>query len=308
MRTKKLGRILGAACLAGSFVLAASGSASASPPRWSMTVTNLPPTVGTGSAMGYQVTIHNAGPSNISQLFLVTKTGESPAYLTTSQGTCAPAGSGPLACTLGALGAKKSVTVIVAYATAFADTGDPGDPVFQANSNGLTFSDGGTSHGDTLTDPHETGTVISSSPDFAGGFSLNDVAVSTADNLSDSNRQSTSVEPPASNLIVTAEDGPSVSFTCKKICSKAFGEWSAINVDNGHEFGTYFPVTLLLRASDAPSNLSQIKLAHVLDNGTTVQLNQCTTTLQNCIVVTEVGTNVQIKAYVDQNGGIRGIR
>ena len=308
MRKKSIGRLLGALCLAGSFVIAATGPASASPPRWSMTVTNLPLTVGTGSAMGYQVTISNAGPSNISQLFLVTETQQSPAYITTSQGTCAEADSGPLGCTFGALNAKKSVTVTVAYATPFTDTGDPGDPVFQANSNGLTFSDGGTSHGDTLTDPHETGTVISSSPDFAGGFALNNGAVSTDNDLSDSNRQATSVQPPASNLVVTAQDGPSVSFTCKKICSKAFGEWSAINVGNGQTFGTFFPITLLLRASDAPTNLSQIKLAHVLDNGTTVQLNQCTTSLQNCIVVTPVGTNVQIKAYVDQNGGIRGIR
>jgi hypothetical protein len=308
MRKQSVGRVMGALCLAGSFVFAATAPASASPPRWSMTVTNLPPTVGTGSAMGYQVTISNAGPSNISQLYLVTKTQQSPAYITTSQGTCAAAGSGPLACTFGALKAKKSVTVTVAYTTPFADTGDPGDPVFEGNSNGLTFSDGGTSHGDTLTDPNETGTIISSSPDFAGGFSLNDVAVGTADNLSNSNRQSTSVEPPASNLIVTAQDGPSVTFTCKKICTKAFGEWSAINVGNGQTFGTFFPITLLLRASDAPSSLSQIKLAHVLDDGTTVQLDQCTTTLQNCIVVTPLGTKVQIKAYVNQNGGIRGIR
>ena len=108
-----------------------------------MTVTNLPLTVAAGSAMGYQVTISNAGPSNISQLFLVTKTQQSPAYITTSQGSCAPAGSGPLGCTFGALNAKKSVTVTVAYAAPFADTGDPGDPVFEATSNGLTFSDGG---------------------------------------------------------------------------------------------------------------------------------------------------------------------
>jgi len=273
-----------------------------------MTVTNLPLTVATGSAMGYQVTISNAGPSNISQLFLVTKTQQSPAYITTSQGSCAPVGSGPLGCTFGALAAKSSVTVTVAYTAPFADTGDPGDPVFEATSNGLTYSDGGSSHGDTLTDPHEKGTVMSSSPDFAGGFALSHVRVSTNDDLSDSNRQSTAVEPPASNLVVTAEDGPSVSFTCKNICNKAFGEWSAINVGNGQTFGTFFPITLLLRASDAPNNLDQIKLAHVLDSGKTVELDQCTTTLENCIVVTPVGLNVQIKAYVDQNGGIRGIR
>jgi Domain of unknown function DUF11 len=308
MRKKSASRILGALCLAGSFVFAATVPASAATPRWSMTVTNLPATVGDGSAMGYRVTISNAGPSNISQLFLVTKTQQSPAYIVTSQGSCAAAGSGPLGCTFGALNAKKSVVVTVAYAAPFTDTGDAGDPVFQANSNGLTFSDGGNSHGDTLTDPNETGTLISASHDFAGGFALTDVGVSTDDQLSDSNKQATSVSPPASDLVVTAEDGPQVSFACKRICTKAFGEWSAINVGNGQKFGTFFPVTLLVRAIDAPSNLSQVKLAHVLDNGTTVQLDQCTTVLQNCITVTPAGTNVEIKAFLDQNGGIRGIR
>jgi len=309
MRIKPIVSLVGALALAVSCVLASAGAATANTPRWSMTVTNLPTEVGTGSPMAYRVTISNAGPSNISQLFLVTETKASPAYVATSQGTCAAPGSGPLACTLGALNAKKSVTVVVAYTAPFTDTDDPGDPVFQGNSNGLTFSDGGTSHGDTLTDPNEKGTVISTDPNFTGEYALSDLAISTNDALSDSNRQSTSVQPPATNIVVTAEDGPSVSFSCKKICSKAFGEWSAINVADGQKFDTFFPVTLLMRASDAPNNLSQIKLAHVLENGTTVQLNQCTGgILQNCIVVTPVGLNVKITAYLDQNGGIRGIR
>jgi hypothetical protein len=306
MRVKPIGSLVGALALAVSSVLVSAGAADASPPRWAMTVTNLPPQVGTGSAMGYRVQITNRGPSNIAQLFLVTKTQDSPAYVVTSQGSCPD--TGPLACTLGALGAKHTVTVVVAYAGPVSGTDDQGDPVFQANSNGLTYSDGGTSHGDTLTDPNETGTLISNDPDFAGGFSLSGLAVSTDSDLSDANRQATSVDPPASDIVVTAEDGPSVSFTCKRICSKAFGEWSAVNVGNGQKFDTFFPVTLLLRASDAPNNLSQIKLAHVLDNGTTVELDQCTTTLANCIVVTPAGTNVKITAYLDQNGGIRGIR
>ena len=310
MRRKTFGRVLGVLCLASSFALASAGSASASPPRWSMTVKNLPPKVAAGNAMGYQITISNAGPSNISQLFLVTQTQDSPAYISTpSQGSCAPAGSGPLACTFGALNAKKSVTVVVAYAGPVSNTYDPGDPVFQGNANGLTFSDGGSSHGDTLSDPNEKPTTISTgNGNFAGGFSLSDVDVSTDKDLSDSNKQATSVTPPASNLVVTAEDGPSVTATCKNICTKAFGEWSAVNVGNGQKFASFFQITLLLRASDAPSNLSKIKLAHVLDDGTTVELDQCTTsTLQNCIVVTPVGTNVKITAYLDQNGKLRGV-
>jgi Domain of unknown function DUF11 len=310
MRMKTFGRVLGALCLAGSFAFTAAGSASASPPRWVMTVKNLPPVVAEGNAMGYQVTITNQGPSNISQLFLVTQTQDSPAFVgTPSQGSCAPAGSGPLACTFGALNAKKSVTVVVAYAGPVSGTYDPGDPVFEGNTTGLTFTDAGSSHGDTLFDPNEKATMISvGNGNFAGGFSLDGGQINTDPNLGDSNKQATSVAPPASDLVVTVEDGPSVSFACKTVCSKAFGEWSAINVGNGQKFDTFFPITLLVRASDAPNNLSQIKLAHVLDNGTVVVLNQCTTTLQNCIEVTPVGTNVQIKAWVNTNGGAKGIR
>lgn len=316
MRITTFGRFLGALCLAGSLTYVASAPASASPPRWVMDVTNLPPVVGPTSAMGYQVKILNKGPSNISQLYLVTKTKQAPAYAVTDHGSCAGVDpSGQLFCTIGALNAGDTVTVVVAYSSHFTDTGDnggpgdPGDPVFQANTTGVTFSDGGTSHGDTLMDPNETGTTFLDDPNFAGGFSLSDVPVLTDHDLSDSNKQATEIDPPASDLVVTAEDGPMVDFTCKKICSKAFGEWSAVNVNNGQQFATFFPITLLVRAIDAPNNLSQIKVAHVLDNGKTVELDQCTTdVLQNCIVVTPVGTNVQIKVYVNQNGGIRGIR
>ena len=82
-------------------------------------------------------------------------------------------------------------------------------------------------------------------------------------------------------------------------------------MNNGQVFGTYFPITILVRASDAPNNLSQIGFVHVLDNGTAQVLKQCTTTLQNCVQVTNAGPNnqyVQMVAWVNQNGGGRGIK
>ena len=316
MRRNSFVALLGAAALAASCVAATAGSASASPPRWSMSVKNLPPKVASGNAMGYQVTISNAGPSNISQLYLVTQTSSSPAYVSTpSQGSCQAAGSGPLGCTFGALGAKKSVTVTVAYAGPVSGTYDPGDPVFQGNSNGLTFSDGGSSHGDTLTDPNERPTTIAvGNGNFAGGFSLDGAQINTDQTLSDSNKQATIVKPPAAaaDAVVTAEDGPLVSFTCKSVCSKAYGEWSAINVNNGQVFGSFFSVTVLIRATDLPNNLGQLQLAHVLDNGSVQVLKQgCGATPQNCIQVGYTDSTqkvVQVVAWINQNGGVRVTR
>jgi len=309
MRKTTFLRLIGAGVLAASCIVATAGSGSAAPPRWSMSVKNLPPKVAPGNAMGYQVTISNAGPSNISQLFLVTQTTDSPVFISQpSQGLCSVAASG-LQCTFGALNAKKSVTVIVAYASPVSGTHDPGDPVFQGNSNGLTFSDGGTSHGDTLMDPNAKPTIISDgNGNFAGGFSIDGNQINTDKNLSDSNKQATFVKPPASDVVVTAEDGPGVTFPCKNLCKQSYGEWSAINVANGQTFGTFFPVTLLIRAQDLPNNLGQLGLVHVLDNGTAVHLSQCTTTHQNCIQVIPDGSNVQIIAWLNQNGGNRVVR
>src|SRR5215218_1861158 len=117
MRRKSIGRLLGAVCLAGSFVLSATGSASAAPPKWSMSVVDLPSLVANGSGAGYRVTITNRGPSNISTLFLVTKIQDSPAFVTTTQGACSAPGAGPLFCSLGALNAGQSVTVVAGYVT-----------------------------------------------------------------------------------------------------------------------------------------------------------------------------------------------
>lgn len=304
MRTKTLGSLLGAAALAASFTVVAGGSASASTPRWSMTVTNLPPTVAEGSAMGYQVTISNAGPSNISQLFLVTKTPDAPVYVVTSQGSCSTSPS--LGCTLGALNAKKSVTITVAYSGPVSGTDDPGDPVFQANSNGLTYSDGGTSHGDTLTDPNEKPTAFSTNPNFAGGFALGQNTISTDPNLGPNNVQSTALTPPASDIVATVQDGPDVNVKCGS-CSKSFGEWSALNVANGATFSSPFDVTIQVLASLAPSNINKIQLYHVLDNGAVVNLKQCTTgQTSGCVTVTSDGTIVTMVAHLNQNGVVKG--
>lgn len=315
MRTSISGRLLGAAVLACSFVVALSGAASATPPHWSMTVTDLPPVAANGSSAAYRVTIANAGPSNISKLFLVTKTQNSPSYVAhPSQGSCSAAGAGPLRCSFGVLKSHASVTVVVAYVTP--SSGTSFDPVFQGNTTGTTYSDPRhTSHGDTLQDPNETPTSLTSDSNFAGGFALDQTPIHNDPNVGEGNVQSTSVVPPVGDIVATVQDGdPSYSPTCTQ-CSDLtlFGDWSRVTVDHGEQFGDLFPVSILVYAGAIPSetSLDDINLVHVLDDGTTATIltERCgeTPTL-NCITVTQEGDNVRITAWVDQNGGVRGIR
>jgi hypothetical protein len=309
MRRTSIGRLLGALCLAASFVLTASGAASAGTPNWSMSVVDLPSLVANGSGAGYRVTIHNSGPSNISTLFLVTKVQDSPSFLTTTQGTCS-AGAGPLYCSFGALNAGQSVTVVAGYVTPA--SGSSFDPVFQSNSNGAAFDPKGRSHGDTLQDPNETPTQLTTSPNFGGGFALNRHNVTTGTNLSKNNVQSTSVTPPAVGLVATVQDALGAgAFTCTGCTKTLFGDWSQVTIGHGESFGDLFPVTLLVYGRTLPKGATKdtIDLVHVLDNGTTEVLStRCgdTPTL-NCVTVTTVGSNYRITGWVDENGGFKGM-
>ena len=73
-RATRLAAVASAAVVA---TMMFAGVASAAPPNWTMTVTKLPDTVSPGAPAGYQVVITNNGPSNISQLYLVSKVGDS---------------------------------------------------------------------------------------------------------------------------------------------------------------------------------------------------------------------------------------
>ncbi len=319
MRVSRMGRVAAAVALVCSFGLATAGGASASPPRWSMSVTDLPAVVHNGSNAGYQVTVSNAGPSNISTLFLVTKITDSPSYVSSpSQGTCSAPGAGPLVCSFGALGAGASVTVTVAYTTPA--TGTSFDPVFQANSNGATFSDSkGTSHGDTLQDPNETPTSLTSSKDFAGGFAIDTSPVGDDSSLTKNNVQSTNLTPPVSGVIATVQDGlADNAFTCTGCTGVPLGEWSRLNVNNGQQFGDLIKVSVLIFGKSLPksvdltsqASLDQVNLVHVLNDGTVVPMTQrCGATPSlNCVTATAQGSNLLITGYIDQNGGVRGIR
>ena len=311
MRKKLLARCAGVLGLVGAAVFAGAGPASAGQPNWSMTVVNQPSTVAAGSDAGFQVTIANSGPSNIPKLTLATDTTVAPDFVSTTQGSCTAPGT-VLSCNLGTLAKGKSVTVVVVFPTS--QDANEFAAGFFATTCGATSSDKRhTSRGDTLRDPNEVPTQLTHDANFAGGFSLDGAPVSTDPALSATNVQSTVVVPPRPGIVVTAQDGLGPdAFACTGCTGTLFGEWSSINVDNGAVQSGLIKVVLTVSKSQIPYGvkLRNIVLVHVLDDGTTKILSQrcCKTPTADCITVTQLRSgDVQITAYVTENGGFKGM-
>jgi hypothetical protein len=311
-RLRRLAGVVTTALLA-SALLGLGTAQAGTPAGWSITATSLPSTVAPGKIAGYQVTIGNVGPSNISQLFLVDDNSSAPVYTSTGQGTC-PNTGGRLLCSFGALNAGVSITVIVAYTTP--SSGTSLAVTFQLNTTGQTFTKPGSSHG-TVLNSNTAITTLSSDPNFAGGFSLTDATVGTTGTLGTGNDQNSAVTPPtgSSAIVVTIEDGLSSNpGTGGNICLtlRCIGDWTSVHVGNGSTGP--IKVTLVLFGGSLPSGVSanKIGLWHEGSNPNPVVLRCSDPTsipsggTQECVTVTKVGTNFQIVAWLNHNGGLHG--
>jgi hypothetical protein len=314
MRFTKLGRFLGALCLAGSLTYVASAPASAAGPNWSASIRSLPGLVHNGADAGYEITITNGGPSNISQLYLVGS--GAPTYVGGRDAAACTAPGVTLKCTFGAVNANSSVTIVVAYSTPA--SGSSFSQSFEANTSGVSLNDKHqTSHGDTLDFTGSTALTLDNN--FGGGFDKDRSPVTSGGTLGTNNVQSTLLTPPVLGVIATVQDGlGDGSFVCAPTCTKTlFGEWSKVTVGSG---GVYldqngdpilFSVSLMVYGKSLPSgvNANSIQLVHVLDSGAVDILSTpcgATPTL-NCLTVTKVGQNFKITGWVDQNGGFKGM-
>ena len=281
MRARSIRRLAGVtttAVLLGSAMLATAGGVQAAPPNWVMHVEALPGTVQGGAAAGYQVTITNNGPSNISALYLTTKVGDnngvSPVYVddgVATGGPCTDPGV-PLHCSFGALNDDQSVTVTVAYTATGSSSFDPG---FQGNTTGKTYTDPKRSHGDTLEDTTFTGTALRSDKNFNGRFNLTDgTSISTDPQLTGNNKQSTKLPSLPANAAATVEDGPNANpltacITTSTIdCSKLVGEWSNVHLGSG-TFSA--PITIQISFK----TVTPTAFVHVKDDGTQEPVGQC---------------------------------
>ena len=259
-RVGRLAALLAASVMATTM---SAGIVTAAPPNWDMTVTPLPAAVTPGAAAGFEVTITNNGPSNISQLFLNDNKGDTPVYLTSSRpGTCNELGvlSGRLFCSFGALTdteGENSVTVVVAYATP--TSGASYAIKFQANTSGATFSDGpkGKSHGDTL--ERSANTALDNNKNFAGLFSTATANGIFNGPIGGNNKQQAGLQNLPNGLQGTVQDGPTTTGLCTNDleegidCSQFDGEWTIVNVAGGNNVAGGFFVIMKYRNTTDPT-------------------------------------------------------
>jgi hypothetical protein len=305
---KRLGRIsavitLGA--LIGASALAA-GPVAAKTPGWTIeNVQNLPATVGQNAVAGYSFTIRNAGSSNISALYLTDSVNAAPEFLSTTRGTTMCTLTN-LRCAFGALNAGATIDVVLAYRVGTSNFSD----TLQLDSTGDPAG-GNKSHGDSYF--KAVSTSVSSSPNFAGSFTVDMSTLATTGTLGNSNKQNSSVEPPETLIPVTIQDGITSGIPCTiGACSHQLGEWTSLNVANAKTYASAFKVTLTVYKGAVPGGLSasDINVLHTLNDGTTYVISaDCPATgpiTTECRTVTKVGQNYQIVVWLLEIGALRG--
>lgn len=314
-RLRRLATVVSTALL--GVMLLGTGTSLAATPGWAFSnQAYIPDTVQPGSDAGYSFTIVNNGKSNISQLFLVSDSTQPITYLDTQRGTSMCVTTPTLKCDFGALVAGAHIDVVVAYTTP--SSGKTFAPTFGLNGTGNTPDPGGNSHGDTKT--FQFVTTLDSSINFNGGFQLTGHEIGTYDVLSNSNKQSTKILPPASaiDLPVTVEDGIATfpgGFTNPCTAHTCYGDWTKISVKdlNNNLLG---PVKVTLTIKGIQSNTDPLTIGLWHDG--TIIMTRCdtTTTLPisggaECVTVTKSGngnnTIFEIVAWLNHNGTLRGL-
>ena len=100
-----------------------------------------------GSTQGFDITITNKGPSNISSLYLFDNVDATPVYVNSSRAGCPTEGQ-QFSCSFGALTKGQSITVRVAYDVS-GDANGEYKIDFEINTTGVVAG-GNNSHGDAL--------------------------------------------------------------------------------------------------------------------------------------------------------------
>ncbi len=236
--------------------------------------------VSAGKQVGFFEWIKNGGPSNISKLFVDATTTPSATVVGASwtiqdaagavvgSGTCPTAT--PLACSFGALRAGNTLYLVASFA-AQANLADGSTQAvhFEFTTSG-NVPGGNNSHGDAISIDDSVG--ISSNNDAAGDFNFDQASLTVADNqnVSNSNKQATSVTVNASVVGASVGDSPSLTTPCNATltagfpsfftCAKLTSLTSTVEVGNGKTFsnpnGAGTPgIKVLILFKHAPSQL-----------------------------------------------------
>jgi hypothetical protein len=260
-----LHRLISASVVA-SLALPLVGAAAvvAKTPDWSIAVVRIPDTVQPGKLAAFKVTV-TMGRSNIPKAFLTDSRLETPDMVIPDTGCAA---SGQLNCALGALKRGESATRTVVYKTPTSGTGFPVE--FEVNTSGVSYSDGGTSHGDALLSG-VISTALNSNANFAGGY-VADAGESVETGSGDV--QQTTVNPPTNGIGVTIVESGSGNPCGAR---HTIGQLAEINVADGTRYATPFLTTFRIPTSSVYDELElgDINLCHQYDSGTAAKLARC---------------------------------
>ncbi|HXG26017.1 MAG TPA: hypothetical protein VNL94_04080 [Candidatus Binatia bacterium] len=324
MNRSRIRRFLGLTAVA-ALTLAALGiaPAAAKTPDWSIVATRLPVTVAPGKAAGYSVVVENKGTSTINRAKLtVTPTSTpnaTPAYFSgLSWSTGGPETSctstGKLICELGTMAAGNKFTFVVAYDVPANESGTFDVTFFlEAGTGNVTGKN--KSRGDALEVISKTG--VNNSQNFSAGFAIDGGSYATTGDLGRNNKQTSQADVTDELVTVTVEDGISSDPNCTiDACNDVIGEWTRLTVPGNQD---YIKVTLNIWGHTVPGGVqpNDIVLLHVLDDGTIdvigdVAGERCASPATEppasgeCILVTKVGSNYRIVAWLLHNGTLRG--
>lgn len=327
-RARRMGAGLAVTSLLALQVFSGVGQA-ANPAGWSMTVIQQPEGIGTGNLAGFEITISNIGPSNISQFFFIDSPALVPSYLATTYGTGICVTDPDLKCDLSPFNAGESITITVAYAPTSNFTYTP-----EANTTGVP-SGKNNSHGDSLfANPKTYTTTVSSNRNFGGAFLPTGGSVGNDTSINGSNKQSVQLFALGSAIGASVEDAlPNNAYSCSSdpLCTGFIGEWSRLRVDGGQVQGTPFKAVITIKTSTSftQAQLDSMLAFHVLDgSGAVVRIGDTTTQTpgqpqsaysercggttvpakpspDGCIHAAKVGGNLVLTFWLTQNGGMR---
>lgn len=243
--------------------LAAPGITAAKTPSWVGSITSLPPMIQAGAAAGYELTITNKGPSNISQLYLFTVHG-APDVAYVSDPRCNQGGQ--LYCSFGSLPKRQSITLTVAFPTP-AQAAGTFSADFEWNTTGLGSGGGDNSHGDALSITGSTA-LSADAQNFIGGFLLptSNTVLANNQSIDSGNPQASTLYAPTTGIGASVGDGDLGECPAGFVC---FGQATRLVVGDGSTKYGMFKLVVLLDSSIIPNNksASNVGVVHVLDNG-----------------------------------------
>lgn len=281
MIPKRLFRILLATAMTLG-LMSTMSVALAATPTWTLgTPVLIPQAISPGASAGFAFTLHNDGPSNISQLYVEATSSQSGSagYASVfvkgagASDTYQPVGSCSLGtrveCSVGALRADQTAKLIVAFPNTDVSTPPVAHVVWETTGLGSSVCEpdpGDQSHGDCK--PQDWAASFNTSGDYSGGFSTSAVADYLTNDPAGPNdwfaARLTGNDPRLAFVPITVEDDTAYSGCPVATCfGSADDNAVALNVGDGISFTNPFTLTVNIYKDAVPNGVNAKKLVVV---------------------------------------------